>query len=172
MALNEQQTLFANEYVKDYNALQAYIRAGYSENGAGQSAHTLLKNPEVAALVKQLHDEKLLKLAGDQDYVLKTIVDTVERCKQVAPVRDRKGEQVYVETPEGEILPAFMFDSKGVLKGAELLAKYHKMLTDKLEATGANGTPLNPVQPAPVVISDPAAAARAYADLVAGKNGG
>lgn len=168
MGLNEQQTLFAHEYIKDYNATQAYIRAGYSPDSAGQASHTLLKNVEVAALVKKLHEAKLLELAGDQNYVLKTIVDTVERCRQAKPVYDRSGEQVMVETPEGEILPAYAFDAKGVLKGMELLARYHKMLTDKLEATGANGTPINPTPPTPVVISDPAVAAQAYRDLVKG----
>jgi phage terminase small subunit len=168
MALNPQQELFAHEYVKDYNATRAYVAAGYSENGAGQSAHVLLKNPEISELVKKLHEEKLLELAGDKDYVLKTIVDTVERCRQIAPVVDRKGEQVLVETPAGELVPAFMFDSKGVMKGMELLAKYHKMLTDKIEATGKDGEPLNPAAPASVTIIDPIAAAKAYADLLKG----
>jgi hypothetical protein len=31
-----------------------------------------------------------------QDYVLTTIRETIERCRQVHPVLDRKGEQVYV----------------------------------------------------------------------------
>lgn len=45
---------FCEEYVLDHNATQAYIRAGYSKNGAGQSAEKLLKKTEVRAYIDHL----------------------------------------------------------------------------------------------------------------------
>lgn len=51
--LNEKQRLFCREYLKDFNATQAYIRAGYSPNGAKQAAFKLLTN---ADLCRQLTD--------------------------------------------------------------------------------------------------------------------
>ena len=52
--LSPKRERFCREYVIDHNATQAYIRAGYSKNGAGQSAKSLLKIPEVAARIKEL----------------------------------------------------------------------------------------------------------------------
>jgi hypothetical protein len=52
MALSDRQQAFVDEYLIDRNATQAYIRAGYSEKGAGQSAHTLLNNPEIQVAIR------------------------------------------------------------------------------------------------------------------------
>ncbi len=51
-SINAKQRLFAKEYLVDLNASAAYIRAGYSPHGAGQSAEKLLKNPEIDAFVR------------------------------------------------------------------------------------------------------------------------
>lgn len=53
MALSEKHQRFVTEYLVDLNATQAYIRAGYSPNGAGESAHTLLKNPEIQDAISE-----------------------------------------------------------------------------------------------------------------------
>lgn len=55
--LNDQQERFCLEYMKDYNATNAYIRAGYSAEGAGQSASRLLKNAKVKGRLDQLKAE-------------------------------------------------------------------------------------------------------------------
>jgi phage terminase small subunit len=49
---------------------------------------------------------------------------------------DRAGKPVYVETPDGQVVPAFTFEPMAVLKGAELLGKHLKMFTDKVEHSG------------------------------------
>lgn len=51
--MNERQEKFAEEYLVDLNATQAAIRAGYSENGAGQKGHELLKNSEISAFIQE-----------------------------------------------------------------------------------------------------------------------
>ena len=51
--MTPKQNRFVQEYCVDFNATQAYLRAGYSESGAGQSAHELLKNPEIMEAVAE-----------------------------------------------------------------------------------------------------------------------
>ena len=45
--LTKLQLRFIHEYLKDSNAQQAAIRAGYTPNSARKYAHTLLRKPEV-----------------------------------------------------------------------------------------------------------------------------
>lgn len=47
--LTDKQQKFAQEYLKDFNATQAYIRAGYSQKAARVSASNLLANPNIQA---------------------------------------------------------------------------------------------------------------------------
>jgi phage terminase small subunit len=70
------------------------------------------------------------------DYVLETILDTIERCKQAKPVLDKRGQPVFVEGPFGAEVPAYTFDSGAVLKGCEMLGRHLKMFTDKIELSG------------------------------------
>jgi len=44
---------FVAEYLKDGNAKQAAIRAGYSSSAASKMGHSMLKRPEVQALLQQ-----------------------------------------------------------------------------------------------------------------------
>ncbi|MDX8348559.1 terminase small subunit [Cognatiyoonia sp. IB215446] len=44
MALNAKQAQFAREYIIDFNATQAAIRAGYSKKTAGPQGARLLSN--------------------------------------------------------------------------------------------------------------------------------
>jgi hypothetical protein len=48
----------------------------------------------------------------------------MERCKQAEAVTDRHGTPVMVETPTGDLAPAYTFNAAGVFKGAELLGKH------------------------------------------------
>jgi len=82
-------------------------------------------------------DERSQRTEITADYVLTTIVETIERCKQARPVLDRKGDPILVDLPNGEIGAAYTFDSGAILKGAELLGKHLKLFTDKVEVSGA-----------------------------------
>jgi len=132
MTLTAKQQRFVAEYLIDLNATKAAIRAGYSEKTAGSVGGENLKKPEIAAAIQASMNQRTERTQVDADYVLRTIVDTIERCKQAEPVRDRDGEAT------GE----YKFDAGAVLKGAELLGKHLKLFTDKTELTGAGGAPL------------------------------
>lgn len=56
--LTEKQKRFCQEYVIDLNATQAAIRAGYSENSAGQIGEQNLKKLEIENFIKELQESK------------------------------------------------------------------------------------------------------------------
>lgn len=131
MALTAKQQRFVEEYLKDLNATQAAIRAGYSQKTAASIGQENLRKPEIEKALREATQERSQRTAITQDYVLAGIVEVVERCRQVAPVLDRSGEQIIVETPTGELAPAFEFDAKNVLKGLELLGKHLNLFSEK-----------------------------------------
>lgn len=87
----------------------------------------------VSAQINKKHEKTLEKLEITREYVLGGIKSTIERCRQAEPVLDKKGNQVYTETEEGEEALAYTFQSLGALKGYELLGKHLKLFTDKVE---------------------------------------
>lgn len=146
--LTAKQRAFVDEYVVDLNGKQAAIRAGYKSNNAEIQASKLLATPKVSAAVESalLNPDRLSRIKVnhqvDQEYVIGVIKETVDRCRQVRPVLDRRGEQVLVETPNGVITPAFTFDAQGVLRGSELLGKHIGMFREIKEITGKGGGPI------------------------------
>ena len=140
--LGERQAIFVKEYLIDLNAKQAAIRAGYSAKTAEGQGSRLLRNAQVRLSVEQAQAKRSERLQITSDYVLEGIRDTVERCRQSAPILDRQGRQVFVKTPRGDLAAAYTFDSKGVLKGFELLGRHLKLFTDRQELTGRDGEPV------------------------------
>ena len=57
MALNDRQRKFVEEYLIDFNATQAAIRAGYSKRTAYSQGSRLLKNVEVSDFVEKRLNE-------------------------------------------------------------------------------------------------------------------
>ncbi len=146
MALSPKQQLFCDEYLIDLNATQAAIRAGYSEKTAEQMGYQLLQKTSVQEYLSERKKDRQKRTEITQDYVLGVIQETVERCRQVAPVLDRNGNQVMVETEDGAVVPAFIFDPKSVLRGAELMGKHLGMFSEKVNHNhsflGKDGQPL------------------------------
>ncbi len=141
--LTIKQETFVAEYLVDLNATQAAIRAGYSAKTAQEQGSRLLSNVMVQKLIQERMSQRSKRLEITADYVLNTIVDTVERCAQNQPVVDGQGKPVYVTTPDGDIAPAYKFDAQSVLKGAELLGKHLKLFPNQNEHTGKDGKDLN-----------------------------
>ena len=135
-SLPEKQQLFVREYMKDLHQTNAAIRANYSEKTAGQQANRLLKNVKIQQAIAELRAERNARINIDVDYVIKTIIETVERCNQASPVTDRHGDTVLGEASDGSLKPIYKYDATNVLKGAELLGKHLGMFTDKVEVSG------------------------------------
>jgi phage terminase small subunit len=130
VALTAKQSLFIKEYLVDLNATQAAIRAGYSEKTAQVIGSENLSKPIIAEAIALGSKERAKKVNISAEYVLQTIKNTIERCAQAEPVFDRDG----VATGE------YQFDSGAVLKGSELLGKYFKLFTDKIDHSSKDGT--------------------------------
>ena len=135
-SLPEKQQLFVREYLIDLHQTNAAIRAGYSERTAAQQANRLLKNVKIQQAIAELRAERNARINIDVDYVINTIVETIERCSQAKPVYDRNGEPVMTETADGSFARAYKYDATNVLKGAELLGRHLAMFTDKTEISG------------------------------------
>ena len=55
--LSAKEERFCQEYIIDYNATKAAIRAGYKERSAATQGSRLLKNDNVTAYVRELQEE-------------------------------------------------------------------------------------------------------------------
>jgi phage terminase small subunit len=117
--MTPKQQRFVDEYLVDLNATQAAIRAGYSAKTANVIGHENLTKPDIAEAVMAAMRERAQRIEISQDYVLQSIVDTVERCKQPA-----------------------VFNAAGVLKGAELIGKHFGMFKERVALENPDGGPL------------------------------
>lgn len=68
--LTAQQRLFVAEYLKDGNATQAAIRAGYSKKSAQEQSSRLLSNVMVAQAIAQQQKASIARTLGSADEVL------------------------------------------------------------------------------------------------------
>lgn len=130
--LTDRRKHFVDVLLTGVSAAEAARQAGYSQKTANAQAPELLAQPCVQEYLQQRIADRARRTEITQDYVLTTIRDTVERCRQAEPVLDREGN------PTGE----YKFEAHAVLKGCELLGKHLAMWTDKHELNGANGGPI------------------------------
>ena len=128
--LTPKQARFVGEYLIDLNATQAAIRAGYSKKSAEQQGSRLLRYVKVGAAVAKGQAEKAEKLGLSQEWVLRRLMQVVERCLQAEAVVDRKGEPVIIETPEGEMGAAYTFQAAGANRALELLGKHLNLFNE------------------------------------------
>lgn len=135
---DERQIRFVEEYIKDLNATQAAIRAGYSKKTARSQGARLLTNVDILEAIQEAKEERSERTKIDQDYVLTNIQKVIERCMQVQQV-----DNCLTQTEDGELAQAFMFKEQGALKGLELLGKHLGMFKDKIEHSGDPNNPIN-----------------------------
>ena len=114
--LTAKRRRFVLEYLIDSNATQAAIRAGYSPKTAKQQGSWLLRNVEVAKAVAEAQAKKAAELELDHEWVLRRLMQNVERAMQAEPVRDREGN------PTGE----YVFQGAVANQALALLGKHLK----------------------------------------------
>lgn len=73
--LTDKQELFAREYLKDLNATQAAIRAGYSEKTARSQANRMLTNVDIEMRIAELKADRNEEVGIDAAYVLRRLVE-------------------------------------------------------------------------------------------------
>ncbi|CAL7867511.1 terminase small subunit [Fusobacterium necrophorum] len=144
------QDLFVKEYLKDLNATQAYIRAGYkfkSENVAAASAAKILRNPKIQEKIQKAMAEREKRTEITQDRVLREIANLAftDRTGIVNLKKNRVIIRDFEElTPEQRACVAGVKETKYGIevsfynkeKALEMLGRHLGMFTEKVEVKG------------------------------------
>lgn len=162
MSLTNKQAAFIREYLRDFNATQAAIRAGYSNKTAGSIGGENLQKPEISDEIKRLiaektmgADEVLTRLAdharGDMGDFLDIgpmgFVIDLDHAKQKGLTHLIKKVKLRTQTStsptgletETHDMEIELYDAQSALVQ---LGKHHKLFTDRSEITGADGAAL------------------------------
>ena len=130
--LPPKQRLFLKEWAIDKNASEAYKRAyKYKGNNAHVLGPALLAKLGKAGYVEFEIKAQEKRTEITADYVLSSLKEVAERCKQAIPVMMKDENGNMVETGE------YKFDSTGANRALELLGKNLKLFIDKTEHSGA-----------------------------------
>jgi hypothetical protein len=126
--LTAQQERFAQEVVKGASQSDAYRRAyPRSRKWEAKSVHEAASklatkvSPRIHALQTSKREYVERKLQVDGAWVDERLIEVVERSMQHRPILDRNGDPVHVETPAGQIAPAYVFDAKAAVAALKLL---------------------------------------------------
>lgn len=155
--LTKKQEIFVAHYLVDFNATKAAISAGYSPKSAESQGAQLLQNPKVAEQISKKVEKKLTKLDISMERVLtelariayfdpRKLFNSDGSPKQINELDDDTAAAVagldFAELFDGTgdqkhaygLMKKYKtVDKKGAL---ELLGKYLKLWTDKVEHTG------------------------------------
>jgi phage terminase small subunit len=114
MALTKRRQLFVHEYATNPKAgqMQAVVRAGFSPKRAKETACELMKDPEIKAAIERKLAGQLESVHVDEKLVVTGLLRTIERC---------------IDAGSGA------WQTNGILKSYELLGRYLKMFTEKIE---------------------------------------
>lgn len=95
-----------------------------------------MENHEVMRVINDMLKKKAEKCQVDAEYVIKNLLEVVERCMQRAPVLDFVPKEGMVQAQDEAGRDVWQFDSKGAAKALELLGKHLKLFTEKHEHSG------------------------------------
>lgn len=127
--MRDKHRKFIIEYVKDQNATQAAIRAGYSSRSATIAGTRLMRNVNVRSEIEKLMADAAERCGITVEFILNGLREVAERCMQ--------GKERLAK--DGTPLGVWQFDSAGANRAMELLGRYKGMFVDKHEVTGKDG---------------------------------
>lgn len=141
MALTRKRRVFVAEYLRCWNATEAAKRAGYSERTAYSQGQRLLKNVEVAGLIR----ERLAEKAMGADEAL-TRLSEQARAEYAAYLRPSGSVDLdrLLEDGNGHLVKGTRWDRQGNLivefydaqSALALIGRHHKLFTDNVEHHG------------------------------------
>lgn len=120
--LSEQQLAFAAEYIIDFNATQAAIRAGYSAKTAKSQGSRLLTNVNLQAQLVKLIGERNERAKYDADQLLAELL-----TDNSADIADLYYEDTNTLKPVHEWPKRFRF---GLVQSVKVTELYDKVLGD------------------------------------------
>lgn len=167
MALSTKQIAFVEYYLTHWNATKAAVDAGYSERSARSIGSENLTKPDIqeyiAARLTELKmgaDEVLTRLSDQARGSIAVFIDvsdpddTIETAENMDEAhaahigwrlnlaKAKKAGKLHLikRLKSGQWGPEIeLYDAQAA---QALLGKHHKLFTDKVEHTGANGQPL------------------------------
>ena len=113
-SLTEKQRRFCEEFLKDLNATQAVVRAGYDTKYPNRIAFQLMENPAIRIAIDAIRSERNKSTDVTKDFVLQAIMKTIRQAEA-----------------DG--------NHNAVLRGLEMLAKHLGMFIDRTEISGPDG---------------------------------
>lgn len=160
--LTDKQELFAREFIKDLNATQAVIRAGFSEKSARNQAYRLMTNDDILNRIAELKADRNEQVGVDAAYVLRRlteidqmdVLDILLANGELKPIKD--WPKVWRTTLSGlDVIEMASADTSAILKkikwpdkvkNLELLGKHVDVQAFKenikSEHSGPNGGPI------------------------------
>jgi phage terminase small subunit len=139
---NPRHERFAQALADGKSQFEAHRIAGYKPHRGNASSLAQDKNilGRVAEILGQREEAQqqatqiaIAESGVSKAWVMERLREIAERCMQHEPVLDRKGEHVEVETPEGSVAKAYVFNSTGANKALELLGKEIGMFVERRE---------------------------------------
>lgn len=150
--LKPQIETFLQEYMKDLNGKQSAIRAGYAEKAAESQASRLLRNVKVRARLDELMEKQEKKNQIQAETILKElsllahtdIVNLYDKNGNLRPIheipeetrRAIAGIETIIDKDGNTVKKVKLWDKPRAL---ELLGKYKKLFTDRVEHNFAEG---------------------------------
>jgi phage terminase small subunit len=155
--LNPKQQRFVEEYLKDLNATQAAIRAGYKPSRAEQTGCDLVRNRKVANAIQKAKDARSDRTKVDQDRVVKEFsrIAFLDPRKVMGwgptgvtfhPSEGLTEDEAAVVSEASQTVGRAGVTMKlklaSKLDALDKLARHLGIYKDKLEVSGPNGAPL------------------------------
>lgn len=156
-ALTDKQIVFCNEYLTDFNATKAALKAGYSPRSAYQSGSDNLKKPAIAEYISRrlnesamTADEVLMRLAaharGDIDDCLdehgRFDLSKARKAQKTGLIKRLKIKETKRLIDETEIVTQEVdFELHDAQAALQLIGRHHKLFVDRTETelTGKDG---------------------------------
>lgn len=101
--LTPKQQRFCEEYIVDFNATQAAVRAGYSKKTAYSIGQENLIKPEIQAEIQASKQKISERTAVTVEYIVEKLQANLARAMEEEAVTDAEGKEIGVYKYEGSV---------------------------------------------------------------------
>jgi phage terminase small subunit len=153
--MNNRQKRFVAEYLKDLNATQAAIRAGYSRRSAYMHGERLMRNDEVSCAITEAQKRLLNECELDAKVTLEQLAriafcdarcffDEAGNLKPLSELTPEQGSTLAsfevikknAEAGDGTVYTVYKIKLWDKIRALEMLAKYFGLLQEKVDHAG------------------------------------